>query len=84
MQIVKEILITGIVLVVLLGIVCACLFVTDYIMVKDNKPTLFTRTHTEETQNGKIVYEDGIFYHVVTNENQVRTLYLFNNEINVK
>jgi len=83
-EIFKVCFITIIMLALLVCILWGCLFVTDYIMIKNNKPTVFTNSHVEETENGKIVYEDGAFYHVVTNEKQERTLYLFNKEINIK
>lgn len=78
---IKVCLITIFVMGLLVCVLWSCLFITDYIMYKDNKPTVFTNTHVESTENGRIVYEDGAFYHVVINENQERTLYLFNNEI---
>ena len=67
-----------------LGIIASfwlLLFVTDYIMFRNNKPTVFTNSHVEQTENGKITYEDGAFYYVVTNEKEQKTLYLFNNKI---
>ena len=42
------------------------------------------RSYVEQTENGKVVYETGAFYHIVTNEKQERTLFLFNKEVNVK
>lgn len=83
-EMIKVSFLTVIVLALLVGILWTCLFITDYIMVRNSKPTVFTNSHIEETENGKVVYEDGVFYHIVTDENQTRTLYLFNKEINIK
>lgn len=83
-EILKVCFLAIVTLMLLVGILWGCLFVTDYIMVRKSRPTVFTNSYMEETENGKIVYEDGLFYHIVTNEKQERTLYLFNKEINVK
>lgn len=83
-EILKVIFFSIFVLALLASILWGCLFVTDYIMVRNNRPTVFTNSHIEETENGKVVYEDGAFYNVVTNEKQERTLYLFNKKINIK
>lgn len=80
-KIVNVCLITISVLTLLICVLWCCLFTTDYIMYKNNKPTVFTNTHVETTENGRVVYEDGAFYHVVMNEKQERTLYLFNKKI---
>lgn len=74
----------GIAIFVLSFFVCVlwgCMFTTDYIMFKNGRVTVFTNVHVEKTVNGKITYEDGAFYYVVTNEKGQKTLYLFNNKI---
>lgn len=67
-----------------LGIIAACwllLFVTDYIMFKNNMPILFSKTTIQE-QNGKhITIENGLGYYVIMNENNVSELYLFGHKI---
>lgn len=67
-----------------LGIIVGCwllLFVTDYIMFKNNMPMLFSRTRIEE-QNGKhITVENGLGYYVIMDENNVSELYLFGHKI---
>ena len=83
-EILKVILITILVLALLVCILWGCIFITDYHMFRDNKPTVFTNSHIETTENGRVIYEDGLFYHIVTNEKEERTLYLFNKEVNLE
>lgn len=83
-EILKVSSITILVLALLVCILWVCLFITDYNMFKNRKPTVFTNSHVETTENGRVIYEDGLFYHVVTNEKEERTLYLFNKEVNVE
>lgn len=83
-EMLKVCLLTIFVLALLVSILWGCLFATDYMMFKNNKPTVFTTSHIETTENGRVSYEDGLGYHVVTSENEERTLYLFNKEIKGK
>ena len=62
----------------------ACLFVTDYMLYTNSKPTIFTNSRMEKTEVGNKIYEEGICYTIVTDEKDNRTLYLFNKEIRSK
>ena len=80
-EIVKVLAVAIFVLALFVCVLWGCMFITDYIMFRNNRPTVFTNSHVEQTENGKITYEDGAFYYVVTNEKEQKTLYLFNNKI---
>ena len=82
-QILKVLIVTVIVMAFFVVVLWGCLFTTDYIMFKNNRTTVFTNAHVEQTENGKVIYEDGVFYYVVTNEKEQKTFYLFNKEINI-
>ena len=77
---VTTILVTLIVIVLLWG----CLFVTDYMMFINSKPTVFTNSRIETTEAGKKIYEEGVCYKIVTDELNNKTLYLLNKQIKSK
>ena len=77
---VTTILVTLIVIVLLWG----CLFVTDYMMFINSKPTVFTNSRIETTEAGKKIYEEGLCYKIVTDELNNKTLYLLNKQIKSK
>lgn len=76
--------ITFLTVIMSLGIIVllwSLLFVTDYIMFKKNMPTIFSKTTVKDaTDNRHEIYEQGLFYYVVT-ENNNREMYLFNKKI---
>lgn len=80
-EILKVMLISIFVLAFLVCVLWGCMFTTDYVMFKNNKATVFTKVSIEQTENGKITYEEGTFYYVLTNEKEQKTFYLFNNRI---
>ena len=57
------------------------IFVTDYLMFKNDMPTLFSTTTIEEIDGGHITIETGLGYYVITNESNVSELYIFGNRI---
>lgn len=57
------------------------LFVTDYIMFKNNMPLLFARTKVEEIEGKHYSIENGLGYYVITDTENVPELYLFGNKI---
>ncbi len=59
----------------------ALLFVTDYIMFKNEMPILFATTTIEDTDGNHVVIEKGIGYYVITNEENIPELYLFGHKI---
>lgn len=77
---VTTILVTLVVIVLLWG----CLFVTDYMMFTNSKPTVFTNSRIETTETGKKIYEEGLCYKIVTDELNNKTLYLLNKQIKSK
>ena len=81
---VKTILGTMLIALLVIVLLWTCLFVTDYVMFTKSKPTVFTNSRIEKTEFGKKIYEDGICYRVVTDENNNKTLYLFNKQIKSK
>ena len=75
-----------------IGTVCTCLgiivglwlllFVTDYIMFKNNMPILFCKTKVEEIDGKHITIENGLGYYVIIDEQNVSQLYVFGRKIN--
>lgn len=57
------------------------LFVTDYIMFKNNMPILFATTDVQDIKDKHIIVEKGLGYYVITNEENVPELYLFGHKI---
>lgn len=57
------------------------LFVTDYIMYKNNMPILFAATKVEAIEGKHIITEKGLGYYVITNGNNLPELYLFGHKI---
>lgn len=58
------------------------LFVTDYIMFKNDMPLLFSTTEIQEQGDKHVTIETGLGYYVMKDENNVSELYLFGNKIN--
>ena len=56
------------------------LFITDYIMFKNNMPILFSVTKVEEREGKRITIESGLGYYVIMDDN-ISELYLFNHKI---
>lgn len=76
--------ITFLTVIISLGIIIifwTCLFVTDYIMYKNNMPCVFSKTYVEDTKQGHKIYECGLFYYVLTNESGTKEMYLFENYV---
>ena len=57
------------------------LFVTDYIMFKNNMPILFSVTKVEERNGEYITLESGLGYYVIIYGDNTSELYLFNRKI---
>ena len=66
----------GIILAMWLG-----LFVTDYIMYKNDRPMLFAETRVEDINGKRVIVEQGIGYYIITNDQNVAELYLFGHKI---
>ena len=81
---IKTLFTTIIVTLVVIVLLWGCLFVTDYMMFVNSRPTVFTNSRIETTENGKKIYEEGICYKIVTDELNNKTLYLFSKEIKSK
>jgi len=70
----------GISLAIVIGL-WLLLFVTDYIMYKNNIPMLFSVTKIKEANGEHITVETGLGYYVIMDENNVSELYLFGHKI---
>ena len=57
------------------------LFVTDYIMYKNNMPLLFSTTKIEDIDGKHIIIETGLGYYVIMDENTISEMYLFKYKI---
>lgn len=57
------------------------LFVTDYIMFRNNMPLLFSSTKVEDISGKRVTIESGLGYYVISDESKTE-LYLFGNKIN--
>lgn len=57
------------------------IFVTDYIMYKNNMPILFSVTRVEEIDGKHITIESGLGYYVIMDENNISNLYLLGHKI---
>ena len=57
------------------------IFITDYLMFKNDMPILFSTTTIEEIEGKHITIETGLGYSVITNENNESELYVFGNKI---
>ena len=57
------------------------LFVTDYIMYKNNMPILFASTKIQDIDGKHIITENGLGYYVITNDENTQELYLFGHKI---
>lgn len=67
-----------------LSIVCIlwlCLFITDYVMYKNNKPTLFSIVKVQEIEGKHVTYERGLGYYVYVDANGVSEMYLLGRKI---
>ena len=56
----------------------ALLFVTDYVLYRNNMPMLFSSTNVNEKH---VTTEQGLGYYVITNTNNVSEFYLFGHKI---
>ena len=56
----------------------ALLFVTDYVLYRNNMPMLFSATSVNEQH---ITTEQGLGYYVITNTDNVSEFYLFGHKI---
>lgn len=61
--------------------VWALLFITDYVMYKNNMPILFATSMVEEINEKHVAIEKGLGYYVITNEENISELYLFGHKI---
>lgn len=80
----RRVKITLSMLLVAVGIVVgfwSLLFVTDYIMFKNNMPILFATNTVEEVDGVYVMTEKGLGYYVITGENNVSELYLFGHKV---
>ena len=57
------------------------LFVTDYMMYKNNMPLLFSATKVEEIEGKHYSIERGLGYYVITDTENVPEFYVFGNKI---
>lgn len=57
------------------------LFVTDYIMFKNDMPILFAITTVQDVEDKHVIIESGLGYYVITNDENVPELYLFGHKI---
>lgn len=57
------------------------LFVTDYIMYKNDMPILFAVTKIQDINGNHVITERGLGYYVITNEENAPELYVFGHKI---
>jgi len=57
------------------------LFVTDYIMYKNDMPLLFAKTEIREIQEKRVTVESGLGYYVIMDENNLSEMFLFGYKI---
>ena len=57
------------------------LFVTDYVMYKNNMPMLFSKTKVEEIDGKHYSVESGLGYYVITDTNNESELFIFGKKI---
>ena len=57
------------------------LFGTDYILLKNDMPILFSKTEIKEQQGERLVIDTGLGYYVITDENNISQMYLFGHKI---
>ena len=57
------------------------LFITDYIMYKNDSPLLFVTTTINDINGEHIITESGLGYYVIENEQNIAELYLFGHKI---
>ena len=60
----------------------APLFVTDFVLFKNNMPLLFSKAKVEEIEGRHYTIERGLGYYVITDTDNVPQLYVFGNKIN--
>ena len=79
-NILKIIFKTVIVFLIIAIVIWTCIFLTDYILYKNNRQALFTKTKIDNTNDEFLSVANGLGYKFVT-KNDETSLYLFGKKI---
>ena len=76
--------ITVLTVIISIGVIIgfwSVLFVTDYIMFKNEFPLLFATSTVKEINGEHIITESGLGYYVIKNDTDTPELYLFGHKV---